>query len=398
MASRFSRITIFILLLAVSVSFFSGCTSPAGQAVENRTASVPDGETVYAIPSPLVYTTVADQDETGTGFALQHIQPIIQGTPAFETRTFPVKFENREYDIEIDVNRSVYEGARMVDKALPDEYWYDEDRMLCYYSSFIGDPAIDVFFDGVLRPFERIRISDNLNDEEFLELMVTFVQQIPYDSRAPIYPRYPVEVIYDGKGDCDEKSLLLLGMLSREGYDVALLLFPGMHHATGGIRISTSGNPPFRTFTTSQNEKYFYIETTVPTYIGLYSDAYEDAEVFVVPLGDGGKRFTRVNYVSHITESYRKIADRLVFMEAKMAEWKQDIKDFESDLQYGIYDSKDAWDDDYASYTALVQDYNTYVEKYGKYADIYVYIRDHPYDIAGVYRRIENSNVMDIKI
>ncbi|KQC04961.1 MAG: hypothetical protein APR53_09130 [Methanoculleus sp. SDB] len=398
MASRSPRTTIFLLLLAVSLPFVCGCTDYGGQGVEQWSSDIPGGEAGDAVFNTPVQSAFTGEDESGTGFALQRIQPVMDGAAATEPRMFPVKFETREYEIDIDVNRSVYEGARTVDKALPAEYWYDEYRMLGYYSSFIGDPAIVTFLDDVLSPLERIRRSDNLNDEEFLELMVTFVQQIPYDSGAPVYPRYPVEVIYDGKGDCDEKSLLLLGMLSRAGYDAALLLFPEMHHATAGIRISTNGNPPFRTFTTSKNEKYFYIETTVPTYIGLYSENYEDAEAFVVPLGNGEKRFTRVNYVCHITESYQKIADRLVFMEATMAEWKQEIEDMKSDLQYGTYDTQDAWDDDYASYTALVGDYNSYVEKYRKYAEIYVYIRDRPYDIAGVYRRIENSNVMDITI
>lgn len=393
-------ITIIVLLL--TAIFCSGCTSPS--------------ETTEKIDSQGISDAANETDESSLDqrdneyspnndysieerFTLPPLQPVDIGTSLTDTRIFSTKFENREYDIEIEVNRSVYLGAQNVDKEWPKgKTWYDEEFVVEYYSAFIEDPEIDRFLDEFLKPFERIKRTDNLNDEEFLEIMITFVQQIPYDRYAPEYPRFPIEVIYDETGDCDEKSLLLLGMLSHEGYDVAFIIFPDIHHATAGIRINPSGNPSFRVFESPDKAKYFYIETTIPTYIGLYSEEFEQAEAVVIPIGEGDKRFDRVNYICYITDSYTKIENRLVFMENTMSEWKSEITSLEWKLQYESYDSLEEWNDDYIKYNRLIQDYNSYAEKYNKYLEIYKYINEHPYDIAGVYRRIENSKVMEIKI
>lgn len=391
-------ITIIVLLL--TAIFCSGCTSPGENTEKIDSQSISDvaNETNDSSNGQRdnEYSPLIDYP-TEEIFTLPSIQPI--GSGISDTRIFSTKFENKVYDIEIEVNRSVYLGAQNVYKEWPNgKTWYDEEFVVEYYSAFIEDPEIDKFLDEFLVPFERIKRIDNLNNEEFLELMITFVQQIPYDRYAPEYPRFPIEVIYDETGDCDEKSLLLLGMLSHEGYDVAFIIFPDIHHATAGIRINPSGNPSFRVFESPDKGKYFYIESTIPTYIGLYSEELEQAEAVVIPIGEGDKRFDRVNYICYITDSYTKIENRLVFMENTMSEWKSEITTLEWQLQYGSYDSLEEWNDDYIKYSRLVQDYNSYAEKYNKYLEIYEYINEHPHDIAGVYRRIENSNVMEIKI
>ncbi|MDG6219715.1 MAG: hypothetical protein QCI00_09810 [Candidatus Thermoplasmatota archaeon] len=387
-----------IILIIFSITICSGCSSSA----ENTTYKTQHNNDVEPEENESSndqnngeYIKIPPLNEEISGLPL--IQPI--GNSITDTRLFPTKFGDEEYSIEIDVNRSVYLGAQKVNKKWPDDnLWYDEKLVVEYYSAFINDPEMDKFIDELLIPFERIKRTEKLNDGEFLELMITFVQQIPYDNYAPTYPRYPVEVIHDEKGDCDEKSLLLLGMLSHEGYDIALILFPDEHHATAGIRINPSGNPQFRVFESPDKAKYFYIETTVPTFIGLYSEEYEHTSYVVIPIGEGGKRFDRVNYICYITDRYTKIGDRLQFMNDQMDEWDSEIGELEWQLQYGTYDTQDEWNNDYNRYLRLINNYNNYVEKVEKYLDVYVYIEEHPHDIAGVYRRIENSKVMEIRI
>ena len=93
----------------------------------------------------------------------------------------------------------------------------DEGAVSSYYASILNDPGEDGLFSGLLTGLRRIRTTENLNDDQYLELLVHFVQQIPYDPKAPLCPRTPAGVILAGKGDCDEKSLLLLGLMEREG-------------------------------------------------------------------------------------------------------------------------------------------------------------------------------------
>jgi len=119
------------------------------------------------------------------------------------------------------------------------------------------DPALNSFYTDMPREIRttRYRGSYNLTDDEYHEMVTSFVQQIPHDNTTAGNPRYPVEVILDGKGDCDEKTLLLNGLLSREGYDVALIAFPSLSHVTSGIRIHLPSNvPSFRVFSDGKRD------------------------------------------------------------------------------------------------------------------------------------------------
>ncbi len=65
----------------------------------------------------------------------------------------------------------------------------------------------------------------NLSDDEYLELIAVYVQSLRYETQEQNPAKFPIETVVDRAGDCDDKSLLFAGLLSREGYPVALLLF-----------------------------------------------------------------------------------------------------------------------------------------------------------------------------
>jgi hypothetical protein len=149
-------------------------------------------------------------------------------------------------------------------------------------------------------------------------MVTSFVQQIPYDNETSGNPRYPVEVVYDKKGDCDEKSSRLTGLLSREGYEIALLAFPTMQHATAGIRIHlVSANPSFRVFSNGKQD-YVYIETTTSRLIGFYNDSYEQApEPLIVPVGNGTLHYGKINHVMKIFFDLKSIKHQLELLKEK---------------------------------------------------------------------------------
>ena len=92
--------------------------------------------------------------------------------------------------------------------------------------------------------------------------MTVFVQSLPYDTKSGVLdspPRFPVETFVDGTGNCEDKSVLLAGLLSREGYDVVLFLFLPEHHIALGIRNSSYS---------FQDTGYTYIETTGTLLVG----------------------------------------------------------------------------------------------------------------------------------
>jgi hypothetical protein len=272
----------------------------------------------------------------------------------------------------------------------------DEGVLASYYRSIFMDPQEDGLFAGLLTDLRRIRRMEGLNDDEYLELMVHFVQQIPYDPQAPVCPRTPAGVVLDGKGDCDEKSLILLGLLYREGYDSAILLFPEKQHATAGIRIQTEGHPSFRVYE-SGGRKYVYIETTRPSFIGLYPDDFETADPVIIPAGNGSISYRAINDVMHIVSTQKRMEEKMTWIATTCSGMLPEIENLEQKLSAGIgYSTQEEYDTDYSRYSTLVTQYNNYAEEFRQINEVYQYILDHQSDREGVSGRITNSKVENL--
>ncbi|MFA7563184.1 MAG: hypothetical protein WCY70_07050 [Methanoculleus sp.] len=122
-------------------------------------------------------------------------------------------------------------------------------------------------------------------DEGYLRLMnlVFFVQQIPYDmddnttsyiegtlpryamymKDGVEYPKYPAEMLVDGRGDCEDSAILMAGLFDALGYDT--VLFRYSDHMALGIRMKEF-NPYYAKYTpryfTHDGQHYYYIEGT----------------------------------------------------------------------------------------------------------------------------------------
>lgn len=178
--------------------------------------------------------------------------------PVISSHTFP--FQETNVTISVPVNRSVYAGAG---KAGRDAIIVGNqtETNIAYYSSMINDPSQEGMYDDLLQRFREVKSARNLSDDEYLELMTVYVQSLPYVmSEDPA--KFPVETVTEMSGDCDDKSLLLAGLLSREGYPVALFLFVPEKHMAVGV-----GSDDFHYKTTG----YSYIEATQYSYVGVPS-------------------------------------------------------------------------------------------------------------------------------
>ncbi|MFC6095162.1 hypothetical protein ACFPVY_00765 [Flavobacterium qiangtangense] len=145
--------------------------------------------------------------------------------------------------------------------------------------------------DGLYALFDSIGRSNKLNKMKFAEMVVAFVQDIPYalvletDCNPSLYndpfiKKYlssknadcysfqkfginaPVEFLVNLKGDCDTRTLLLYTVLSHYGYDVALMSSEQYSHSILGINLPFDGLS-FK----AQNQNYTLWETTSPNNI-----------------------------------------------------------------------------------------------------------------------------------
>lgn len=311
----------FILFLLLTAGCLSSPSHTYATVTNPSTPPItPAGSPEVIKNSYVIVETPESGSATGPGRSfLSYQNLVINPHPADSTayRRFDFRYRSDNYVVNIPVNTSLYHAAaNSPNKQLGSRV---EDFGFLY-REMMDDPALDSFYTDMLKEIRRTRYNGgyNLTDDEYLEMVTSFVQQIPYDNTTAGNPRYPVEVIFDGKGDCDEKALLLNALLSREGYDVALLAFPSLQHVTSGIRIHLPSNKPsFRVFS-DKNRDYVYIETTSTRLIGFYGDDYDKApQPIVVPVGTGTLQYRKINYVMKIFADLQTMEDQLKMLEEK---------------------------------------------------------------------------------
>ena len=170
-----------------------------------------------------------------------------------------------------------------VPEALYNYYSGKERFTTTDYRGYVLHPYDDAYVAVLVREFAVIQVEEGLTDEERLKLMISFVQDMDY-VRDPAsagqgdYPKYPVETLVDGGGDCEDTSILMASLLESSGFNVSLLLLP--NHMAVGLEVNATG-----AHWTLNNVTYYYLETTASAWdIGEVPAGfnYEATEVFPV--------------------------------------------------------------------------------------------------------------------
>lgn len=106
--------------------------------------------------------------------------------------------------------------------------------------------------------------NDPNDDEEVINAILNFVQDkgnftpcIHYISEEDDIPKYPLETLCEGGGDCEDKSILFVSLLESLGFETILIVVPG--HCFAGVYME---NPPSHNFQTS----YWYIQKSSKNY------------------------------------------------------------------------------------------------------------------------------------
>jgi len=326
---------------------------------------------------------------------------LLQSSPIIISHQFP--FKKTTVSLTIPINVSVHEGARLAEKTttvygnISETVWLAQS-----YRAMVQDPAQDSIYTALLAETDKIRHQQKLSDDEYLELITVYTQSLKYETREQNPAKFPVETIVDNAGDCDDKSLLLAGLLSREGYPVVLLLFGPESHMAVGV-----GSDDYL----YKNTGYTFVETTNYSFVGvpteklggnltLYSDPV------VIPISNGTKIYTSGSETRYIHDMY-------MLSDMKVKELEPQVKNMESDLtsqQEKIAQLKsqiqetrntrnsNSYNAQVAVHNTLVSDYNSRLNayrqlfaRYEKYALVHNYILEHMYDRKGVFEYIKKN-------
>ncbi|MCI0497566.1 MAG: hypothetical protein L0Z54_04670 [Thermoplasmata archaeon] len=120
------------------------------------------------------------------------------------------------------------------------------------------DPYVQIVAMKVAALADRHGFSD-------LGVALSLVQSVPYvtdneSAGTPEYPRFPLETLVDGAGDCEDKSVLYASMVIALGDDAVLFLVLNdnvSHMATG---VAAPGL--FGSYVSHNGSDYYYAETT----------------------------------------------------------------------------------------------------------------------------------------
>jgi hypothetical protein len=260
----------------------------------------------------------------------------------------------------------VYSAASRADKnAYLDRSTAESAWVPCYYRSFITDSHQEVFYNNLLGGFRQIRADSNLDEERYLELIVAFVQSIPYSTEQGA-PKFPVETFVDYSGDCDDKALLLAALLSREGYNASLLYFGREKHM--GVGIADPENP-FR------SSGYAYTEATVPSTIGNVPERIQggrqlSSDPLVILIGEGSRTYGSGAKVKEIRAAYNQSRERIF---SRLPSLDNDYELLDTLIARGeIFPYYESFHGQDAEYSLFCDDVLTYS-----------YISSHPNDPSG---------------
>ena len=244
-----------------SVSLFSDNSNTISQSISGSAKnSVSDSSisTNYISPQPVVILPT----NRPTLSSLQTVATSVQET-GLTARSFAYVLRGKSGTVNVNLYTSVYSeiSSRLSPAAC---VRYNSDSSPCndgeirqYYLKYIDDSTQKKYLYSLVQSIK----SRSSNKDDQARIAISLVQQIPYDySRlysSSFKMRSPYEVLYDNKGVCSEKTLLLAYLLKELGYGVVLFEFPSQSHMAIGIK--SSNQYDFR------DSGYAFVETAAPS-------------------------------------------------------------------------------------------------------------------------------------
>lgn len=263
-----------------------------------------------------------------------------------------------------------------------------------YYKAFLTPAKNDSTITALAASLQKNGKERGLSDDQIIELAVSFVQAIPYDSQkastilaaSSEKPRFPYEVLYDKAGVCSDKSFLLLSIVRALGYGGALFEYEDALHMAIGIQcpkdISSYGSGYCFTETTSPGHKIGIIAELDPQNnqavargeigrVGGYDSAGDNLNGGGQTKGLGSPEiFQKTSGATYqgLTETIGSMT-RISSLETQIAAAKESLKSLKN--QIGVNNEKlDTLgkkmeklkrDEKYEEYNALVPEYNALV-------------------------------------
>jgi len=176
---------------------------------------------------------------------------LVSGQSASIEQTYAWQYAGRSWSVTHRFSTEHYQFFRTLPRILD----YVE------YPDYVNDPRDDDQLQSLIDELERLAADAGLDAWGKLNLVIAFIQSIPYVGESCEYPRYPLETLVERRGDCEDAAILAAALFRQMRFDVVLLAFLEEDHMALGIRIvppTPVADPPFAW----NGSAYYYIEPT----------------------------------------------------------------------------------------------------------------------------------------
>lgn len=154
----------------------------------------------------------------------------------------------------------------------------DYSRLVTY-----SDPVV---VDVALR-LKKLAEEDKLNRLQTAEFVLSFVQghylSENFTENVGEFPKFPVETLVEGGGDCEDSAILAAAILKAMGYDVILIdIESNPRHMAIGIALNSSGEG-----IEYNGVKYLYAETTSMGWpVGVIPQKFKNITMKPIPINN----------------------------------------------------------------------------------------------------------------
>ncbi|MDB3879360.1 transglutaminase-like domain-containing protein [bacterium] len=138
-------------------------------------------------------------------------------------------FDSNQYHLEKILNYTTYSYYRSLDHSIDWSNAESYDDVIPQYARFSTPDA--PYVQELALELKNISIqSGYTTNVEIAEFIYSFVGAIPYQydldsaGNTTDKPKYPIEMMYENGGDCEDASALYISLVESLGYDAALML------------------------------------------------------------------------------------------------------------------------------------------------------------------------------
>lgn len=154
------------------------------------------------------------------------------------------------------------------------------------YNVWVKDEMNEEWVSSLAQQLDQSAAANGYDHFQRAEFILSFVgSAIPYETTR--YPQLAAQTVFDN-GDCEDKSILLAGLLNHLGYQVAMLYFTGTStdpgHMAVGIAFTDELVPSRKglSYYEYNGHKYYFAETTTANWPLGKASVEKPADVFEI--------------------------------------------------------------------------------------------------------------------